>query len=287
MVFRTQMFRRATIVGVGLIGGSIGMAMKKHNLATEVVGVSRKNSSLVNALKNKAIDKAYNDIKKAVTNSDFVILAAPVGSIITLLPMIGKHVKRNCIITDVGSIKAGIVAEAEQHLPSAQLFVGSHPLAGSEKMGAGFADPTIFENSMCVMTPTKKTNRLARDKVKHFWTKIGAKVTVLSPEEHDKILAYISHLPHLLAYGLMEAIPPEFLQYATQGLKDTTRIAASSPQMWNDICMSNDKNILKSLDEFTSYIAAYRKSIIAKDEKMLVDKFKGAKTKRDGVDSNG
>jgi len=284
MVFRGQLFRKVAIVGVGLIGGSIGMAIKKHNLAREVVGVSRKNSSLVYALKNKSIDKAFSDIQKAVNNADFVILAAPVGSIVNLLSHIGPLLKRNCIVTDVGSTKTVIVDAAEKQLPSPALFVGSHPLAGSEKKGALYANAELFENSVCVMTPTSTTNRLARDKVKHFWTKIGAKVTVLSPEEHDKVLSYISHLPHLIAYGLIQTIPQEFHNYATQSFKDITRIASSTPQMWNDICMANAKHIIKSMDEFAENISLFRRSIIAKDEKKLTEYFDKAKTKRDKIE---
>ncbi|MFA5087807.1 MAG: prephenate dehydrogenase/arogenate dehydrogenase family protein [Candidatus Omnitrophota bacterium] len=287
MVFRTQLFNRVTIVGVGLIGGSLGLAIRKHNIAREIFGVSRQSFTLGHALKMKAIDKGFHDIKEGVKHADFVILATPVGSIVGLLQHIGPYLKRNCIVTDVGSTKVSIVDAAKKNLPSPSFFVGSHPLTGSEKKGVIYAHDQLFENSTCVMTPTDITNRLARDKVKHFWTKIGAKVRMVSPDEHDQILAYISHLPHLLAFGLMEAVPPEFLGYATQRLKDTTRIASSSPQLWNDICLANAKHILKSLDEVVKNLSLYRKAIVTKDEKELTEHFQKAKTKRDEVDKNG
>jgi prephenate dehydrogenase len=147
--------------------------------------------------------------------------------------------------------------------------------------GTVVADELYVRES--IMTPTAKTNQVAKEKIKHLWTKIGAKVEFLSPEEHDKILAYVSHLPHLLAYGLMETIPQEFLGYALQGLKDSTRIAASSPQMWNDVCMANSRNVLNALDELVKHLCAIRKAVINHDEKNLVHHFAKAKEKRDSL----
>ncbi len=277
-------FRKVTIIGIGLIGGSIGMAIKKHRLAYEVAGLSLRHSSLVFALKNKAIDRAFHDIRKAVHNADLVILATPVNTIIRLLPTLGPHLKRGCVVTDVGSTKISIVDTAEKRLPPYCYFVGSHPLAGSEKQGANYANPELFQQTVCLVTSTERTNRVAKEKVRSFWTQLGASVKFLSPTDHDKILSYISHLPHLLAYALMGIIPPEYLEYASTGLKDTTRIAASSPHMWNDICLANSKNILAALDDFVKALSFYRKSIIAKDEQSLLDNFNKSKIKRDGLE---
>ena len=236
------MFKRVTIVGVGMMGGSLGMAIKKHRLAREVTGLSHRQSALAQAMKNKAIDVACLDVKKATSNADLVVLAAPVDSIIKLFSTINSYLKRGCIVTDIGSAKAKIVEQGEKMLSAPAFFVGSHPLAGSEKKGVAHATADLFEGSTCIMTPTKTTNQVAKQKIKHFWTKLGMEVKLLSPEEHDEILAYVSHLPHLLAYGLMESVPEKYFEYASKGLKDTSRIAASSPQMWNDICMANTKN---------------------------------------------
>lgn len=276
-------FRKISIIGVGLIGGSIGMAVKKRRLAYEIVGLSLHHATLVYALKNRAIDRAFHDIHKAVHNADLVILATPVNTILQLLPTLGPHLKRGCIVTDVGSTKVSIVDTAEKKLPPHCYFVGSHPLAGSEKQGAAFANPDMFVQSSCIVTATEKTNRVAKEKMKAFWSQLGANVKFLTPAEHDKILAYISHLPHLLAYAMMGIIPAEFLEYASTGLKDTTRVAASSPHMWNDICMTNHKNILATLDELVKFLAVYRKSIIAKDEQGLIENFSKSKAKRDGI----
>ena len=279
----SPLFRQITIIGVGLIGGSLGMAIKKNRVAQEVVGLSQQHTSLVYALKNNAIDKAFYDIKKAVEHADLVVMATPVNSIVSLLPMVGRYLKRGCVVTDVGSTKAAIVETAEKNLTSA-FFVGSHPLAGSEKKGAEFAAPDLFQNSLCIMTPNERTNRFADERVRFLWTRLGAVVKTMPPAEHDKILAYISHLPHLAAYALMGTIPSEYLPYAAQGLKDTTRIASSSVHMWNDICMLNSKNVLHSLDELVKTLSLLRKYIVARDEQNLIETFKKAKSKRDAME---
>ena len=283
MILRSTLFKRITIVGVGLMGGSLGLAIKKYRLAQEVIGLSYRQSSLVQAIRIKAIDTALTDAPKAIRNADCVILAAPVESIVKLLTTINPYLKRNCIVTDVGSTKVAIVEEAEKVLSSPSSFVGSHPLAGSEKKGANFARAELFENSVCLMTPTSKTNQVAKEKIKHLWTKIGANVKTLTPEKHDEVLGYISHLPHLVAYGLINVIPSECLDYATPGLKDTTRIASSSAKMWNDICLANSKNILKSLDELVQHLSFLRRAIVKGDQKSLIQHFTTAKEKRDGL----
>lgn len=282
MAFNNFLFNRVTIVGVGLIGGSIGMAVKKNRLARQVIGFSQRHTSLVTATKNGAIDIASHDIKRAVSGADLVVLSTPVSTILNFLPEIAPHLKRGCIVTDVGSTKAEIVEVAERNLANC-FFVGSHPLAGSEKRGATYASAELFENSLCIVTATEKTNQRAKDKIQAFWTKLGSTVKVLSPAEHDQILAYISHLPHVLAYSLIATIPTEHLAYAAQGLKDTTRIASSSPQMWNDICVANTKPLLKSLDEFVKNLAFLRKAIVSVNEKEIIEYFQKAKEKRDGI----
>lgn len=279
----SQLFRKVTIIGVGLMGGSIGMGIKKRRLAQEVVGLSQQPTSIATALKAGAIDHGTHDLKKAVHNADLVVLSTPVSIIAEVLPVIGPHLKRNCIVTDVGSTKASIVSAAQKFFPPHVYFIGSHPLVGSEKKGAEHADADLFVNATCLMTPTDKTNRAACERVKTLWTKLGAKVKLLSPDEHDQILAYISHLPHLAAYSLIGTIPQGHLEYAAQGLKDTTRIASSSPQMWSDISMANKKNIVAALDEMVKNLGTVRKMVVADDHQNLINYFKSAKTKRDAI----
>lgn len=280
MLLRPYVFKRITIVGVGLMGGSLGMAIKKHKLAREVIGLSHRQAALDQAVKIKAIDTPCLDVKKATANADLIILATPVDSIIKLFTTINPYLKRGCIITDVGSAKAKITEHAEKILSAPAFFVGSHPLAGSEKKGVANATADLFEGSRCIMTPTDKTNQVAKQKVKLFWTKLGVDVKVLSPEVHDEILAYVSHLPHLVAYGLMDAVPSKYLDYASQGLKDTCRVAASSPQMWSDICFANSKNILNALDQCVENLAHFRKAIISNDQKTLINHFTKSQEKR-------
>ena len=221
----------------------------------------------------KAIDVPCLDVKKAIGNADLVVLAAPVDSIIKLCSTINPYLRRHCIVTDIGSAKVNIVDSAERVLSNPSLFVGSHPLTGSEKSGVGSAVEDLFNGAKCVITPTAKTSQAARQKIKYFWTKLGMDVRILSPQEHDEILAYVSHLPHLLAYGLISGIPPNFLEYASRGLKDTCRIAASSPQLWSDICIANSKNVLNALDKDVELLAHFRKAIVNHDHKELLHLF--------------
>lgn len=285
MVLRRELFRKVTIIGVGLIGGSLGMALKKLNLVREVVGLSQRHSTLVYAIKNQVIDQGFTDFKQALNNADLVILATPVSTILKLIPQIAPFLKRNCIVTDVGSTKVSIVAAAEKHLPTFPFFIGGHPLAGSEKRGATYAHLQLFENAICILTPTEKTNQLAREKVRHLWIQLGAQVKFLSPDEHDRILAFMSHMPHLLAYALMEVVPPSYLEFASQGIKDMTRIAASSAEMWSEICTDNDNHTVHALDQLVAGLSAFRKAIVSKNAQSLLESFQKAKTKRDSLEN--
>jgi prephenate dehydrogenase len=285
-MFQKELFRKVTIFGVGMIGASLGMAMKKKNVARQIVGVARHEATIATAIRQRAIDSGTQDLKEAVHGSDFIILAAPVNAIIESLPIINTHAHRGCIITDVGSSKGLIVDQAQKQLNPNILFVGSHPLAGSEKSGPAHGNADLFERSQCIMTPTDKTNRLAKEKVKHFWSLLGANVRFMSPNEHDDILAHISHVPHLVAFALMKSIPDQFLEYATQGLRDTTRVAASDPKMWSDIFTSNTKSVLKSLDECAKALGVFRKAIVDGDHQTILDSLNQAKNNRERIEKN-
>ena len=284
MFNRKELFKRVAIVGVGFMGTSLGLAIKKKGLARSVVGIGRRETSLREAADLGAIDEGTMDFNKGIIGADLIVLATPVNTVLDIIELLGKEHRRGCIITDLGSTKAAIVERAEKVLHHSLLFVGSHPLVGSEKKGPASANAQLYEGASCVMTPTDKTNRLAKEKIKHFWTQLGCSVKLMTPQEHDQILAYISHLPHLTAFALMKAMPDNFLDYATQGLKDTTRIAASDPQVWRDIALSNHKPILKALDEAVKIMASMRKAIVARDQEALTDIFKQAKDKRDRLD---
>ncbi len=280
---RPTLFRKVAFLGLGLIGGSLAKAMRQNRLAKEIVGLSQSQQTLSTALKEGIIDHGYHDISKTVANADLVVLAAPVGIITSMLSSIGPHLRRGCIVTDVGSSKQAIVLAAEKYLPVNVFFVGSHPLAGLEKGGVANANADLFQNATCIMTPTDATHRIAKERIKLLWSKVGAHVKFMPADEHDKILGYVSHLPHMVAYALMETIAPEFLPYAAQGLKDTTRIAGSSNQMWTDIAVSNKKNLIKAIDEMVKNLSLIRKAVSTDDQKTLLNFFKNAKAKRDSL----
>ncbi len=283
-MFRRELFRKVTIVGVGLIGASMALAMKKKNLAREIVGVARKDATIETAIKQGAIHSGTKDIKEGLRDAELIILSAPVHAIVEAFPILNAHARRGAIVTDVGSTKALIVDQAQKNLHPSFLFVGSHPLAGSEKSGPQNASADLFQQTTCIMTPTERTNRLAKEKVKHLWSQLGANVKFMSPSEHDEILACISHLPHLMAYSLVKSIPEQFFSYSTQSLRDTTRVAGSDPKMWNDICTSNNKNILKAVDEYAKVLGLIRKAIVDADQQALTEIFTQAKTARERIE---
>jgi len=284
MFNRKELFRRVAIVGVGFMGASLGLAIKKKGLAREVVGIGRNEASLKQAKDMGAIDEGTIDFNKGIVGAELIVLATPVNTVLDIIEILGKENRRGCIITDLGSTKNQIVERAEKVLHHSLLFVGSHPLVGSEKKGPANANAQLYEGGICVMTPTDKTNRLAKEKIKQFWMQLGSSVKLMTPQEHDQVLGYISHLPHLIAFALMKAMPEEYLEHATQGLKDTTRIAASDPQVWKDIALSNHKPVLKALDEAVKVLASMRKAIVARDADVLTDIFKQAKEKRERLD---
>lgn len=284
MILRSTLFRKVTIVGVGLMGGSVGMALRKNKIAKEVVGLSQKQSSIVTAMKHHAIDQGMTDIGKAVRNADLIIFAAPVESIIKLFSAIAPHVKRGTILTDLGSSKVSITEAAQKLLPNPQFFIGSHPLVGSEKQGVENARAQLFEGAKCIMTPREDSNHGAVKKIKKMWEQLGSTVMTLDPHEHDAVLSNISHLPHILAFSLMHTIPQDHLKHAPQSLKDLTRIAASSPQLWNDICISNAANVVKAIDKIVEELAVVRKSIAQKDQIRLVEYFKKAQENRSALE---
>jgi len=232
----------------------------------------------------------YSDLGQAVDGSDLIILCTPIFRIIEFIREFGTNaqwLKPGCIISDVGSTKSVIVEAAEKYFPPHVLYVGSHPMAGSEKSGIVNASADLFKGASCILTPTGKTNKLARDKVKHLWTKMGAEVKVMTPEHHDEVMAYVSHLPHFVAFALMRAIPDAFVTEGAAGLRDTTRIAASSPKMWKDICTSNYRNILKSIDDMAGSLADIRRAVVEKNDKVLAECIEQACVKRELLNKKG
>lgn len=276
------MFDKVAIIGVGLIGGSLGLAIKKKRLAREVIGVTRHRGSLKKARSLGVVDRGTLDPLEAAKDADLIMIATPISEIPRVVKKLIGSLKPGCIITDVGSAKSKVVGQVEKILPKGIYFVGGHPMAGSEKRGVGQAKVDLFESSVCFLTRTRRTSPEALKVVKNFWRKVGAKVEVVSPDLHDRIVATISHLPHLVAFNLASVAPLSNLRYAAGGFRDTTRIASSDPVIWRDIYLANSKEVAKALDRFIRSLKKTRALILTREGQKLLKVLKGTKAKRDG-----
>lgn len=273
-----MIFRKVAIIGVGLIGGSIGETLKRKGLAETVIGIGHRASSIDEALRRGAIDRGTLDMAKGVSGADLVVIATPVCLIPEAARKISRSLKKGCVVTDVGSTKAEIV----RSMPKGVDFVGSHPLAGSEKRGIVFARDNLFRGSIVIMTKTKNTKRSAADKLSRFWRSLGVeRVAIKSPEEHDRIVAEISHLPHIAAAAIVNTASDRSLEFASSGFKDTTRVAASDPAIWRDICVTNRKQIVKALERYERNIAMLKKLIRSGSAVRLKKEFERSKKRRE------
>lgn len=277
-----KQFGKIAIIGVGLIGGSIGLAVKDKRLAKEIVGVCRHKKSLRKAMGIGAIDKGTLDCKNAVANADLVILAVPVSQIIRIIKSSIPYLKDDCLITDVGSTKSEVVREIEKVLPKKFHFVGGHPLAGSEKRGVTEARADLFKGTICILTKTKKTKTSAVKKIASFWKKMGSGVTVLPAQKHDRIVAMVSHLPHLASTQLVKAAKGN-LAYAASGFLDTTRIASSDAEIWTDIFLTNKRYIIQAIDRYIAQLKSIRDLIRREDRRKLSAEFRTIKRLRDAL----
>jgi len=246
---------RLAIVGVGLLGGSVAKAVRAHGLAREIVGVGRDLTRLEPARRDGTLDRVTTDLAAGIAGADRVLLAATVIANESLLGQVWRAASPGAIVTDVGSTKRGIVAAAERLAPSRKdvAFVGSHPMAGSEKAGYAVARVDLFQNAIVVVTPTDTTAPATAKSIGEFWMAQGARVVTLDPATHDRAVAAISHLPHVAAWALVDAVmrfEPEAMAVAARGFKDTTRIAASDPDVWREILLDNREALRASLVSF-------------------------------------
>ncbi|GJQ59206.1 MAG: prephenate dehydrogenase [Candidatus Scalindua sp. AMX11] len=277
-------FGIVTIIGTGLIGGSIGLGLKQRGLATLVIGVGHRKLSLDKALEIQAIDEGTCDIGTAVERADIVILATSVDLIPGLAKKIVPSMKRGAILTDVGSTKGYIVSQLEDVLKEngdTCYFIGAHPLAGSEQRGVEFALPDLFEGSICVLTPANRSPKECTKKITDMWNALGAKVKILNPRAHDEIVAYISHLPHFVASGLTNVINDEYWGYGANGLKDTTRVASGDPELWASICKQNRLALVSALRQFSEEIKSMVKEIEEGNDNKVLERLQRAKSVRD------
>ena len=280
-------FQKITIVGVGLLGGSIGLAVRKHHLAKEVAGYARREKTIAEAEKIGALDYATTDLLAAVSGADLVILCTPLAQMSALTKQFLPALKRGAIVTDVGSVKAEVVRELESLVAKAGAhFVGSHPMAGGEKMGVLASKADLYTNAVCVITPTKKSNTAAVRKVEGFWKSLGARTLQLNAAQHDLLVSRTSHLPHVVAAALAGLVldpkhPKSQVGLCATGFRDTTRIASGSPEMWRDIALANRKNISQSVDAFVGELKKFQAALKKGDAKAVEKFFATAKERRD------
>jgi len=272
-----KLFKKVGIVGVGLIGGSIALALKKHKLSRMIIGVSRSRKTLLLAKIRKAIDQGSQDIN-LIKGADLVVLATPVAVTLKLAPLISKIVKKDCIVIDVGSTKEQVVSRLNRIFAN---YLGTHPLAGSEKRGIAFASADIFKDSTCILTPAEDTNPQIIARVKKLWLKLGANIVILPAGIHDQVLSLLSHLPHAIAFSLMNCIPESYLRLVPPSLKDITRIAASDEELWEDIFLTNRSNIIRSIGLFQNKLESLKKTLQRGDRRSLDRILKEAKKKRE------
>ena len=256
-------FKQVAIVGVGLIGGSLGMVLKRHALADSVVGIGRRIENLKAAVQLGAIDRYVSDAREGVRGSELVVLATPVDTYERHLKVWGAGLEPGSIVSDVGNVKGPLVEQAENLLPERARFVGAHPIAGREKTGVAAGSADLFCGARCILTPTRRTDPQALQTIRELWEAAGATVVPMDPFLHDRVLGGVSHLPHVVAYSLINALieirdslVPELnlMDYSGGGLRDTTRIAASSPEMWRDICLWNRQNLVAMIEVYEGHL---------------------------------
>ncbi len=280
-----MIFKKICIIGCGLIGSSLARAIKKNKLAEKIVSSNRSEDINKKVIKLNIVDNSSSDTKKIVKDSDLIIIATPLSSYKDVILKIKTSLKNGAILTDVGSVKENIMSLVENHVPESVSWVPSHPIAGTEESGPEAGFPELFKNRWCILTPSKKAKKKDINLLKTFWQKIGSKVDIMEPKKHDYILSITSHLPHLIAYNIVNTSlniqdkkKSSIIKYSAGGLRDFTRIAASNPIMWRDIFIQNKKNTSKMIDKFIENLEKLKKAIKSEDKKKLEQIF--SKTKK-------
>ena len=279
------MFNKVCIIGCGLIGSSIARAIRKNHLSSKIVSSNRSDAVNKKVIELKIVDDSSSDTKKMAEGSDLIIIATPLSSYEDIISKIKNSLKSGTILTDVGSVKENIINLIEKDVHANVSWISSHPIAGTEESGpeAGFSE--LFKNRWCILTPSKKAQEKDIKLLETFWKKIGSKVDIMEAKQHDYILSITSHIPHLIAYNVVNTslnIQDEeesvIVKYSAGGLRDFTRIAASNPIMWRDIFIQNKKNISKMIDKFIEDLEDLKKAIENEDGKKLEEIF--TKTKK-------
>jgi len=279
------MFKKVCIIGCGLIGSSLARAIRKQNLSPKIVSSNRSDAVNKKVIELKIVDDSSSDTKKMVDGSDLVVIATPLSSYEDVISKIKNSLKSGVILTDVGSVKENIINLIEKNIPESISWIASHPIAGTEESGpeAGFSE--LFQNRWCILTPSKKAKEKDINLLKTFWEKVGSKVDIMKAKQHDYILSITSHIPHLIAYNIVNTSlniqnekESDIVKYSAGGLSDFTRIAASNPIMWRDVFIQNKKNTSKMIDQFIKNLEDLKKAIENEDGKKLEQIF--TKTKK-------
>ncbi len=285
--FPDPLFREIAIVGLGLIGGSLALAARKAGLVERVVGLDTDAGHRERALASRMVDRVLEGVNGDLSSADLVVLAVPVTEIADLLPDVARWVNGSCLVTDVGSVKGPILAAGDAAFPDGR-FVAGHPIAGRERSGPAAARADLFEEANWIVTPSARTDPRAQERVAALWRGIGASVVAMEPGWHDEVFAAVSHLPHLVAYALMDAVlamprGEERLRFSAGGLRDFTRVAASHPRMWRDIFLMNRDQILKALTAYRAALEGLEAAIRGGDGDALMARLAQARVAREEI----
>jgi len=287
------MFKKICIIGCGLIGSSIARAVKQNNLAEKIVSSNRSEEVNKKVIELKIVDESNPNARKMVEDSELTIIATPLSSYENIILKIKDSLKSGSILTDVGSVKEGVLSLVEKHVPENVSWIASHPIAGTEESGPGAGFSELFKNRWCILTPSNKAKEKDVNLLKVFWEKIGSKVDIMEATKHDYILSITSHIPHLIAYNMINTTiniqdekKSEIIKYSASGLRDFTRIAASNPIMWRDIFIQNKKNTSEMINKFINNLEELKKAIENEDKKKLEQIFlKTKKIRKDIIEA--
>jgi len=272
--------KQITVIGLGLLGGSITLAVLRALPKIKVIGYSHRPATRRKAKQFAVADEIIDDIKLSVSNAELVIIATPIRTFEQIFSTIATALPNGCIVTDVGSTKVLPHRWADKQLPKTVRYVGSHPIAGSEQRGLEFARDDLFDRADCILTRINKTNRQAVQTLKKFWSQLGCSVKLMKPAEHDRIYANVSHLPHIVAASLINSSRAEELKFAGKGFMDTSRIASGPSNIWTDVLLTNANNTTKSIDKVIAELSKIKKAIKAKNSTQIERLLQTAKAKR-------
>jgi len=288
-MMKTFYIDKLAVIGVGLIGGSLALALKEVGAVGHVVGVGRGLANLETALRLGVVDSFTQSLAEGVADADLVFLATPVQSLGTVAEQAMPHLKPGAILTDGGSVKQAVIDAIEPHLRDDVHFVPGHPIAGTENSGAEAAFAGLYRDRRCILTPTRRTSEAAIESICRMWQLVGSQVVMMEVDKHDRVLAAISHLPHMVAYALVNAVGAydrygeNILEYSAGGFRDFTRIASSDPTMWRDIALTNRDALVEMMGQFETFFAELKEDVASGSDERLFEFFRRSKKSRDEI----